>query len=109
LAGNLNVGGKLECWREDYLGYFRFSTSGDAISGDATSGYFNKSIKENSLRSWVLIPEDNRHSTVTRKIPLFSVEPVTIFYTHCWVHWFLPLNIACTGTFFIIFIFSLKI
>ena len=40
LAGNLNVGGKLECWREDYLGYFRFSTSGDAISGDATSGYF---------------------------------------------------------------------
>ena len=32
----------------------------------------NKSIKENSLRPWVLIPEDNRHSTVTRKIPLFS-------------------------------------
>jgi hypothetical protein len=27
----------------------------------------NKSIKENSLRPWVLIPEDNRHSTVTRK------------------------------------------
>jgi hypothetical protein len=42
----------------------------------------NKSIKENSLRPWVLIPEDNRHSTVTRKIPLFSVEPVTISYTH---------------------------
>jgi hypothetical protein len=36
----LNFGGKLECWREDYLGYFRFSTSGDAISGDATSVYF---------------------------------------------------------------------
>jgi hypothetical protein len=35
----------------------------------------NKSIKENSLRLWVLIPEDNRHSTVTRKIPFFSVEP----------------------------------
>jgi hypothetical protein len=35
----------------------------------------NKSIKENSLRPWVLIPEDNRHSTVTRKIPLFSIEP----------------------------------
>ena len=32
----------------------------------------NKSIKENSLRPWVLIPEDNKHSTVTRKIPLFS-------------------------------------
>jgi hypothetical protein len=32
----------------------------------------NKSIKENSLRPWVLIPEDNRHLTVTRKIPLFS-------------------------------------
>ena len=42
----------------------------------------NKSIKENSLQTWVLIPEDNRHSTVTRKIPLFSVEPVTISYTH---------------------------
>ena len=42
----------------------------------------NKSIKENSLRPWVLIPEDNRHSTVTRKIPLFSVEPVTISDTH---------------------------
>jgi hypothetical protein len=41
----------------------------------------NKSIKENSLRPWVLIPEDNRHSTITRKIPLFSVEPVTISYT----------------------------
>jgi hypothetical protein len=42
----------------------------------------DKSIKENSLRPWVLIPEDNRHSTVTRKIPLFSIEPVTISYTH---------------------------
>jgi hypothetical protein len=52
----------------------------------------NKSIKENSLRPWVLIPEDNRHSTVTRKIPLFSVEPVTISYTHYWVHWFLPVK-----------------
>jgi hypothetical protein len=41
----------------------------------------NKSMKKNSLRPWVLIPEDNRHSTVTRKIPLFSVEPVTIFNT----------------------------
>ena len=51
---------------------------------------WNKSIKENSLRPWVLIPEDNRHSTVTRKIPLglFSVEPVTISYTHYWVHFF---------------------
>ena len=49
----------------------------------------NKSIKENSLRPWVLIPEDNRHSTVTWKIPLFSVKPVTISYTHYWVHWFL--------------------
>ena len=49
----------------------------------------NKSIKENSLQPWVLIPEDNRHLTVTRKIPLFSVEPVTISYTHYWVHWFL--------------------
>jgi hypothetical protein len=38
----------------------------------------NKSIKENCLRPCVLIPEDNRYSTVTRKIPLFSVEPVTI-------------------------------
>jgi hypothetical protein len=52
----------------------------------------NKSIKENSLRPCVLIPEDNRHSTVTRKIPLFSVEPVTISYTHFWVHWFLPVK-----------------
>jgi hypothetical protein len=52
----------------------------------------NKSIKENSLRSWVLIPEDNRHLTVTRKIPLFSVEPVTISYTHYWVYWFLPVK-----------------
>ena len=52
----------------------------------------NKSMKENSLRPWVLIPEDNRHSTVTRKIPLFSVEPFTISYTHCWVHWFLPVK-----------------
>ena len=39
-----------------------------------------------------LIPEDNRHSTVTRKIPLFSVEPVTFSYTHYWVHWFLPVK-----------------
>jgi hypothetical protein len=69
----------------------------------------NKSIKENSLWPWVLIPEDNRHSTVTRKIPLLSVEPVTISYTHYWVHWFLPVKIAWTGTFFIIFIFSLNI
>jgi hypothetical protein len=52
----------------------------------------NKPIKENSLRPWVLIPEDNRHSTVTRKIPLFSVEPVTISYTCYWVHWFLPVK-----------------
>ena len=52
----------------------------------------NKSIKENSLRPWVLISEDNRHSTVTRKIPLFSVEPITIPYTHYWVHWFLPVK-----------------
>jgi hypothetical protein len=52
----------------------------------------NKSIKENSLRPWVQIPEDNRHSTVTRKIPLFSVEPVTISYTHYWVYWFLPVK-----------------
>ena len=52
----------------------------------------NKAIKKNSLRPWVLIPEDNRHSTVTRKIPLFSVEPVTISYTHYWVHWFLPVK-----------------
>jgi hypothetical protein len=50
----------------------------------------NKSIKENSLRPWVLIPENNRHSTVTRKIPLFSVEPFAISYTHYWVHCFLP-------------------
>ena len=35
---------------------------------------------------------DNRHPTVTRKIPLFSVEPVTISYTHYWVHWFLPVK-----------------
>ena len=49
----------------------------------------NKSIKENSLRPWVLIPEDNRHLTVTRKISLFSVESVTCSYTHYWVHWFL--------------------
>jgi hypothetical protein len=47
--------------------------------------------QERSL-TWVLIPEDNRHSTVTRKIPLFSVEPVTISYTHYWVHWFLPVK-----------------
>jgi hypothetical protein len=52
----------------------------------------NKSIKENSLRPWVLIPEDNRHSTVTQKIPLFSIEPVAISYTHYWVHWFLLVN-----------------
>ena len=52
----------------------------------------NKSTKENSLWPWVLIPENNRHSTVTRKIPLFSVEPVTISYTHYWVHWFLPVK-----------------
>ena len=63
----------------------------------------NKSIKENSLR-----PEDNIHSTVTRKIPLFSVEPVTISYTHYWVHWFLPVKIAWIGTFFIIFYFFTK-
>jgi hypothetical protein len=68
----------------------------------------NKSIKENSLLPWVLIPEDNRHSTVTRKIPLFSVEPVTISYTHYWVHWFLPVKITWTGTFFVIFIFFTK-
>ena len=52
----------------------------------------NKSIKENSLRTWVLIPQDNRQSTVTRKIPLFSVEPITISYMHYWVHWFLPVK-----------------
>ena len=52
----------------------------------------NKSIKENSLRTWVLIPQDNRQSTVTRKIPLFSVEPITISYMHYWVHWFLPVE-----------------
>jgi hypothetical protein len=40
LAENLKFGGKFECWREDYLGDFRFTTSGDAISGDATSGHF---------------------------------------------------------------------
>jgi hypothetical protein len=28
----------------------------------------------------------------TRKIPLFSVEPVTISYTHYWVHSFLPVK-----------------
>jgi hypothetical protein len=43
--------------------------------------YEGNKLKDNSLRPWVLIPEDNRHSTVTRKIPLFSVEPVTISYT----------------------------
>jgi hypothetical protein len=69
----------------------------------------NKSIKENSLRLWVLIPEDNRHSTVTWKIPLFSVEPVTISYTHYWVRWVLPLKITWTGIFFVIFIVSLNI
>ena len=68
----------------------------------------NKSIKENILLPWVLIPEDNRHSTVTRKIPLFSVEPVTISYTHYWVHWFLSVKNAWTGTFFIIFIVFTK-
>jgi hypothetical protein len=54
----------------------------------------NKSIKENSLWSWVLIPGDNRHSTVTRKIRLFYIEPVTIsyIYTYYWVHWFLPVK-----------------
>jgi hypothetical protein len=52
----------------------------------------NKSMKENSLRPWVLIPEDNRHSTITRKIPLFYVEPVTISYQQYWVHWFLPVK-----------------
>ena len=52
----------------------------------------NKSIKENSLQPWVLIPEYNRHSTATRKIPLFSVEHVTISYIHYWVHWFLPVK-----------------
>jgi hypothetical protein len=52
----------------------------------------NKSIKENSMRPWALIPEYNRHSTVTRNIPLFSVEPVTISYTHYCVHWFLPVK-----------------
>jgi hypothetical protein len=52
----------------------------------------DKFMKESSLRPWVLIPEDNRHSTVTRKIPLFCVEPVTISYTHYWVHCFLPVN-----------------
>jgi hypothetical protein len=58
----------------------------------------NKYIKENSLRPWVLIPEDNRYSTVIRKIPLFSVEPVTISYTHYWVHWFLPVKyVSCTN------------
>jgi hypothetical protein len=74
----------------------------------------NKSIKENSLPPWVLIPEDSRHSTVIRKIPLFSVEPVTISYTHYWVRWFLPVKyFTCKnclhwhGTFFIIFIFSI--
>ena len=52
----------------------------------------NKYIKENRLRPWVLIREDNRHSTVTRKITLFSVEPVTISYTHYWVQWCLPVK-----------------
>jgi hypothetical protein len=42
----------------------------------------NKSIKETSLHPWVLVLEENKHSTNTRKIPLFSVEPVTIAYTH---------------------------
>jgi hypothetical protein len=52
----------------------------------------NKSINENSLRPLVLIHEDSRHSMVTRKIPLFSVEPVTISYAHYWVHWCLPVK-----------------
>ena len=52
----------------------------------------NKSKKDNSLLLWVLIHEDNRHSTVTWKIPLLSVEPVAISYTHYWVHWFLPVK-----------------
>jgi hypothetical protein len=41
----------------------------------------NKSIKENSLRPWVLFPEDKTLDGHP-KIPLFSVEPVTISYTH---------------------------
>ena len=53
----------------------------------------NKSIKENSLRSWVLIiHEDNRHSTVTRKIPLFSdllhaLLSSLIFTCKNYLHW----------------------
>ena len=67
----------------------------------------NKSIDENILRPWVLIPEDNRHSTVTRKIPLFSVEPVTISYAHYWVHWFLPVNYLLElGHFSLFFLFT---
>jgi hypothetical protein len=38
-------------------------------------------MKENSMRPWVLIPEADRRSTVARKIPLFSVEPVSISST----------------------------
>ena len=53
---------------------------------------WTRSMKENSLRPWVKIPEDNRHSTVTRHIPLFSVEHVTISGTHYWVHWFLSVK-----------------
>jgi hypothetical protein len=53
--------------------------------------YFDK-VLWNTEGISLLIPEDNRHSTVTRKIPLFSVEPVTISYTHYWVHWFLPVK-----------------
>ena len=34
----MNFGGKFEYWWEYYLGYFRFTTSGDAISGDTISG-----------------------------------------------------------------------
>ena len=52
----------------------------------------NKSIKENILRPWVLIPEDNRHSTVTRKIPLFSdllhaLLSSLIFTCKNYLHW----------------------
>ena len=52
----------------------------------------NKSIRENSLRPWVLIPEDNRHSTVTRKIPLFSdllhaLLSSLIFTCKNYLHW----------------------
>jgi hypothetical protein len=52
----------------------------------------NKSIKDNSLRPWVLIPEDNRHSTVTRKIPFFSVEPSPSPTRTIEVHWFLSVK-----------------